>query len=131
MKGGDLVVIAIMVVLTAASYMAFGLRPVHGEGERTIQVTIGGEVVYSEPLRSAEAPYTVSIPLPRGSEAVLAVTEDSVRVLPMPDWLCPQHICSHVFGEISSVGQNIICAPNRLVVELVGSDQPELDTITR
>ncbi len=131
MKPGDLVIVLVMLLLTAGSYMIFVSQPAHGEGDLIIEARIGGEMVYSEPLRSENAPYEVSIPLPRGGEAVLSVTEDSVRVLPMPDWLCPRKICSHVFGEISNPGQNIICVPNRLVIELVGLEHPDVDGITR
>ncbi|MBT9161710.1 MAG: hypothetical protein DDT27_00247 [Dehalococcoidia bacterium] len=132
MKPGDVVVIAIMVMVIIGSYFTLGLNPAHGEGsDLVIEVRIAGELVYSAPLRRGETPRTVSIPLPRGEEAVLAVTETSVRVLPMPDHLCPRHICSLVMGEISSPGQNIICVPNRLVIELVGSGEPAVDATTR
>lgn len=41
---------------------------------------------------------------------------------------CPDQDCVEV-GGINKVGQSIICAPNYLVIEVVGSTSSELDAI--
>ena len=42
---------------------------------------------------------------------------------------CPDHLCIHM-GRIKSVGQSIICLPNRVTVEIRGSEKSgdEYDT---
>lgn len=128
LKGGDLALVLIMALITVGTYWAFGFRPAGAENDLVINAWIAGELVYSEPLE--EGDYQVEIWLPRDGQAVLEVEDGSVRVLPMPDHLCPRHICSHVFGQISRPGENIICVPNQLVVELSGSGEADVDAVT-
>ena len=45
------------------------------------------------------------------------------------DSSCPDHLCEHM-GKISKVGQSIICLPNRVVVEVIGDEKEEFDTIS-
>ncbi len=42
---------------------------------------------------------------------------------------CPDHLCEHM-GKISSVGQSIICLPNRVVVEVIEDKKAEYDTVS-
>lgn len=132
LKPGDLALVLAMILVTAATYWLYGLWPGGDGGDMILKVWIGGELVYSELLSPEE--YQVEIPLPRGEageHAVILASEGRVRVLPLPSYLCPRHICSHVFGEISRPGENIICVPNRLVVELEGAGESEVDAVTR
>ena len=45
------------------------------------------------------------------------------------DSSCPDHLCEHM-GKISKVGQSIICLTNRVVVEVIGDEKEEFDTIS-
>ncbi len=47
----------------------------------------------------------------------------------LKDTSCPDHLCEKM-GKISSVGQSIICLPNRVVVEITGdSSSSEYDAV--
>ena len=35
---------------------------------------------------------------------------------------CPDKKCIHDFGKIKSVGETIVCLPNKIVVKIVGED---------
>ena len=43
---------------------------------------------------------------------------------------CPGGDCLRA-GEISKNGEMIVCVPNRLVIRLVSSQRPEVDTVSR
>lgn len=43
---------------------------------------------------------------------------------------CPDHICIHQ-GKKCKDGESITCLPNRVVVEVKGSDRSEMDTMTK
>lgn len=94
-----------------------------------VQVELAGRTVRRLPLLTAEATVRTVIPLARG-RAVLSFEDGGVRILPMPRDLCPRAICSHG-GLIRRPGETLVCAPNRLVVRVVGKDRPAVDAIAR
>ncbi len=46
----------------------------------------------------------------------------------LTDTSCPDHLCEKM-GKINSVGQSIICLPNRVVVEITGDYSSEYDAV--
>ncbi len=116
MKPGDLVVLGLLIAVAVGCYAVMGPMATNtGQGVLVLEVYISGQVVYSEPLRFDEEPYTVVIKLPGGGEANLLVEDGTVRMLRIP---CPREICIHFFGAISEAGEVIVCVPNGLIVEL-------------
>ena len=47
----------------------------------------------------------------------------------MIDATCPDHICVDQ-KEISKTGETIVCLPNKVIVEIRGTDGAELDAVT-
>ena len=43
---------------------------------------------------------------------------------------CPARVCVK-HGWIERTGERIVCVPNRLIVEVVGSDDPPVDAIVQ
>ncbi len=48
----------------------------------------------------------------------------------MTDADCPDKICIQT-GEIHQVGRNIVCLPNKVHVEIVGSSEDGVDAIVQ
>jgi len=66
-----------------------------------------------------------------GGEAILDVASGRVRVLPMPDHLCPKHICSKT-GWIGKPWQVIVCLPNKIIVRVVGQKETgDIDLVAK
>lgn len=108
---GDLLVGA--VILIFAAVLAFFLLS-RSQRALTAQVVLDGELVLSCRLDELEDPmqyqvegeYPLTLELSRGGVRVLETT-------------CPGEDCRHM-GTVSTVGRQIICLPNRLVVTLQG-----------
>jgi len=43
---------------------------------------------------------------------------------------CPHKICMHM-GKISRPGQLIVCVPNRIIISIIGPENPTFDVITQ
>ena len=123
----DRIVLAVL-VLAAAALLA--LRPLALGGERgaAVQVELGGCVACRFPLLPVGETREVAVALPHG-RAVLSLEQGGVRILPLPHDLCPKGLCSHT-GLIRRPGETLICAPNRLVVRIVG-DGETVDAVAR
>ena len=61
--------------------------------------------------------------------ATLEISEGLVRILPLPQELCPQGICAHT-GWISRSYQSIVCVPNRIMIFFSEREIPQFDGVT-
>jgi hypothetical protein len=119
----------VMLTLAIVAVLLFGLRFWPAPAGRLIaRVEVNGTVVQDIDLNRAEG-RTVPIKLPRG-QAELEVKDRAVRLLEMPDSLCPRKICSHI-GWIRRPGETIVCLPNRLVIRLISPVKQEVDVIVK
>ncbi|MGE5552266.1 MAG: NusG domain II-containing protein [Bacteroidota bacterium] len=120
----------VLVALVMAAAVLVVIRPLAlGRAEKaTVQVELAGRVLRRFPLYPPEVSRREVVELPRG-KAVLSFAEGGVRILPMPRELCPRAICSHA-GLIRRPGESLVCAPNRLVVKVVGGMQA-VDAVAR
>ena len=107
----DMLLIALLLVLTGVLYLAFG-RPT--ETGITAVVRIDGQVVARYPL-DQEGVYTLN-----GGTNTLGI-RDGVAWMEQAE--CPDHICM-LQGKISKTGQVITCLPNLLTVTIEGGVQP-------
>lgn len=85
---------------------------------------------------SIDGKYDVSFPLSKDIEYVIGGYNGGVNTLVISDGYafikdssCPDHLCENM-GKISKTGQSVICLPNRVVIEITGSDnEDEYDVI--
>ena len=120
MKQRKLDLLMIVIVLLAASLLWIFLRP--GETGACATVTIHG-------TETARYPLSQNVTVTLGdNEAynVLTISDGKVSII---DANCGDHTCVHT-GRISREGEQIICLPHELVVEIVGGEQSDLDGAT-
>lgn len=121
----------LIVAVASVSLLLLGLRWLPFTSDQTgVRLELEGRIVQEIALQAVDGTI-VTIPLEWG-EAQLEVKGGAVRLLPMPDSVCPRQICSHT-GWIRRPGETIICIPNRLVIRLTGSDPSGLkvDAVTK
>ena len=116
----DLILIIALSVLGACSL--FVLRTANNEADHlSAVVTVSGEK-FGE--FSLDENRIIPVNTKYGSN-VLAIEDGKIF---MSESFCPNHDCEN-FGKIGSQGQMIICIPNRLVVTIEGSSEPEVDAV--
>lgn len=114
--------------LTAADYMIMALLLLAGAAGIWFNLQRGGAseqkylTVYVENEAVAElsfAPedsFRYSFPFDGGRHrAILEINGGRVRMLPLPEEICPRGICSHT-GWIAHSYESIVCLPNRIMV---------------
>ena len=76
---------------------------------------------------------------PLDKEQEIAIEKDGVvtnrllirdGVADMIEADCPDKLCVHQ-KAISKTGETIVCLPNKVVAEIVGSDESELDSVAK
>lgn len=88
-----------------------------------ITVTVDGQLYGTYALSD---PQEIPIKLD-GRVANIVVIKDGAAH--MEDADCPDKLCVHQ-GAISRHGQTIVCLPHKLVVEVVGGEKEEYDSIS-
>ena len=106
-------------LLAAAMICWFMVRP-GGAGAWAVVTQYGKEIArypLSEPI---------SVTLGEENYNTLTIADGKISVT---DANCGDHTCIHT-GAISREGQQIICLPHELVIEITGGDASELDAST-
>ncbi|MEW6081273.1 MAG: NusG domain II-containing protein [Bacillota bacterium] len=124
MTKGDKMLIALLVLAIALSFVLVRV-PAQATGTGQVVVEVGKQEVARFDLEVSGDALLVPIQLP-GGVANIEVQGGRVRVLRLPDHMCPNHICSNT-GWISRPGQVIVCMPNMMVVTIVGGQEREVD----
>lgn len=118
-------IILLIIIFIAVIAIWFGYRMMNqGEGSR-VRVTVDGEEygVYSLE-KEQEIPIQVD-----GEVTNTLIIRDGEADMTEAD--CPDKLCVNQ-KSISSAGETIVCLPNKIVVEVISSDEEaEFDTIAK
>ena len=124
MKLNDIILIITILVITCVSvvFMWFHQRSATGSAAKVV-VTIDGEEYGSYPLNKD---YTETIELSDGSYNIFTIKDGyaSVTEASCPDQICVNHFHIHYAGE------TIVCLPNKVVLEIVGGEEDDVDGAT-
>ncbi|MEW6621953.1 MAG: NusG domain II-containing protein [Bacillota bacterium] len=115
MRKNEVIIIMtiIAICLTTVLLMKYGAT---APEKKVLKVTINKEIVLERQITSTENT-NVDLFLPSGHTATLVINDGRVRILTLPEEICPRGICSHT-GWIKSPGEIIVCLPNRIVISL-------------
>lgn len=117
-KKNDIVLIAVVLCVAVFGlflYMKFGK-----EEPANVIVTVDGTVEGTYPLSD-------DIEVEIKGTNVLAIEKGKVK---MKEADCPDQICVH-HKAISKNKESIVCLPNKVVIEIVSSEESELDAIVK
>lgn len=118
----DLIFIAVLAVLVLGIAGIFYLRQ-GGQGVE-VTVTVDGEVYGTYSLSEAqEVPILID-----GVTANLLVIAEGKADMTEAD--CPDKLCVHQ-RAISKTNETIVCLPNKVVVQVVGSEESGFDSIAK
>ena len=89
-----------------------------------VQITVNGEIYGTYPLDVDK-----EIPIQKdGKTTNLLVIKDGKADVTEAD--CPDKLCVHQ-KAISKTNETIVCLPNKVVVQVIGAGESELDSIAR
>jgi len=126
MTKGDRQLLLLLVVVSL-SLLAWRTWGFHSSARR-VRVVYDGQVMLSFGLKANES-RTYQLQLP-GGVADLEVNNGAVRISPTSKHFCPERVCFRT-GWIKNQGESIICAPNKLVIQIVTSLEDGIDAISR
>lgn len=129
MKWPDLVLIVVLVLLSFLPSAYFALQNM-GDGNKADQkfVVIKVDNVEKEriALEPGKAAYQYRLKLPNGDENIITIDGEKVSMI---EANCPDQICVH-FPVISHDGDQIVCLPHKVIVEIQGGSSGEGDLNT-
>ena len=109
-KKKDAVLILTVLLIAGA---AFGVHEfAGGDGADTVTVKVDGKV-------------TGTYPLAKNQKIILTIKNGKAK---MTDADCPDQLCVHQKAA-SKNHESIICLPNKVVVEVDGSEESEFDAV--
>ena len=136
-RRGNVIAIAVLVVVVVAAYVAFQLQGATSVDEQTGAVTSDatGEAVWVLVTDADGVEYTYNLSVD-GTHTIttdegynIVVIEDGQVCVSEAD--CPNQDCVNT-GKVDGVGEQIVCLPHELIVEVVSdSEEPEYDVVGR
>lgn len=130
----------VLVICAAALLILFALYINRTQGSYAA-VSYDGTVLLKIPLMQTEERYYLvtsvhitelskeewaDIKLPEQDYNVIMYREGKISMIAAN---CPDKICVHHIA-VSSAGESIICLPHKLVIEIIGEKEHELDGVT-
>lgn len=124
MKKGDFILIVLIAVLAAGSWLYINSLK---SDQVVAQVLQDGVVIQEIDLSTVEKPFQVRVEDGQGGYNIIAVERGRVRVI---EANCPEQV-DVLQGWISKPHQSLVCLPHRLVVKIVGQEKSDVDGIVR
>lgn len=118
MKKWDIVIIIFLIILSILP-IALIFNKVEDSGEKEVLISVDGRE-YSRFLLSDEER---EILIENGGRVnVIHIRGESVL---MKNTDCPDRLCTKK-GEIRKIGESIVCLPNKIFIEIIGSSEEDI-----
>lgn len=114
----DIVLIIIIVLIALFSFLIIHFF-MKKDGSMVV-IRVNGDIQYKESIYQKK-----ELIIDGYQEGYNRVVIEDGKVY-MADANCPDKLCEHM-GKISKTGENIVCMPHRVVVEIVGDGKGESD----
>jgi len=118
----DIILIAILVLIPTAM-LILGNSPSDAGSDALVVITIDGALYETLPLHENTELTIIS----KAGVNTVIINEGTVRV---SDADCPDKICV-AHKAISKEGEQIVCLPHRLVLEIVSGENSEIDSLSQ
>ena len=118
----------LVVVFIGLAGIAAGFYLTHQDTGASVEVTVDGAIYGTYPLEKDQT-IDKEIPIQKdGKTTNLLVIKDGKADVTEAD--CPDKLCVHQ-KAISKTNETIVCLPNKVVVQVIGAGESELDSIAR
>lgn len=124
LKKGDLIIV---VILAVAVISWFGINKLgESKDERQVVIETNGNFYKAVQLEAGMKQQEIHIDFENGKYIDIIVDQNGAYV---KDVICPDKVCQKT-GQVSRVGQSIVCLPNKVVVFIEGKTESEVDDVS-
>ena len=106
----DIILVGVLLIVSLSVFLIFSLTKEEGT---TVVVSVDGEKVAEYPL-SVDSTYSLN------AGTNILVVENGKAYVSYAS--CPDGLCMHQ-GSISMVGEQIVCLPNKIMIEIIGEGE--------
>lgn len=127
MKWPDLLLILVLVLMSFIPNALFAVQAMsepQAPQEKVLIIKVNAVETERIKLAAGKAAYDHPVKLPDGQSNILTIDGEAVT---MREANCPDKYCIKVYGTIKAHGEQIICLPHKLVVEIQGGEAKEGD----
>lgn len=123
-KKMDIVIIAVLLILSFTPHLIFFKTSQKGSKNNYAIIKVDGKIHKKIDLSNVKKSEKVNLNLPNGKNTLL-VENNSIE---MKSANCNDALCVKQ-GNISKVGQTIICLPHKLIIEIKGDELDSKDDL--
>jgi Uncharacterized protein conserved in bacteria len=123
-KRWDIILIALLVVLSFIPEIIFAATADKNDKETYAEITLDGKLYKKVSLSENKGEKEINIKTEYGYN-LIKIKDQSIAII---DADCPDKICERP-GYISRPGQNLVCLPHKLMVEVKGYNSNNADEI--
>lgn len=123
-KKMDIVIIAVLLILSFTPHLIFFKTSQKGSKNNYAIIQVDGKIHKKIDLSKVKKSEKVNLNLPNGKNTLL-VENNSIE---MKSANCNDALCVKQ-GNISKVGQTIICLPHKLIIEIKGDELDSKDDL--
>lgn len=123
-KKWDVIIIIILLVVSFIPQIIFGFILRYNYDMTYVEVTVGGNFYSKIPLSAHKGEDIIEINF-HGHINKVVIRDDTITMIEAD---CPDLLCIYQ-GEISKVGQSLVCLPNKVMVEIKGNKIEDDDII--
>lgn len=118
LKNLDIIIIVSLLILSFVPSIIFSKSLSKNFNSTYVSIKVNGKFYDNIPLSSFKGEKTLTIKSKHGTNDVL-VKDNKIKIIKAN---CKDELCIKQ-GEISNVGENIICLPNELIIEIKGAEK--------
>ena len=123
-KKMDIVIIAVLLIISFTPHLIFFKTSQKGSKNNYAIIKVDGKIHKKIDLSNVKKSEKVNLNLPNGKNTLL-VENNSIE---MKSANCNDALCVKQ-GNISKVGQTIICLPHKLIIEIKGDELDSKDDL--
>ena len=123
-KKMDIVIIAVLLILSFTPHLIFFKTSQKGSKNNYAIIKVDGKIHKKIDLSNVKNNEEVNLNLPNGKNTLL-IKNNSIQ---MDSANCNDALCVKQ-GNISKVGQTIICLPHKLIIEIKGDELDSKDDL--
>lgn len=118
MKKKDIILIVVILLIAVVMYVA--INQMHSQTGTTVKITLDGKTYGTYPMDKDK---TIEIKTSKGKNIV----EIKDGYVEMKEADCPDKYCVKQ-GKIKHSGENIVCLPHKVVVDIIQEDSKDNNT---